>query len=171
MDNFFTISSAQHTLIESKGETKNSSIIGKVIKIGELNAGTSKKGDWTNKAITLQDESGEQVLTAWNKDIEIFELNTTYEIVRPWWTLYEGKPQLQLGNFGKAIPKKPDETTPKGTGSITTTECNSTLDVEVPIEGFVPSKLTDNEMLSRIYGMVADMYRDFIDFKKEQSKQ
>ena len=70
-----------------------------VTKIGDLKSGTSAKGDWSKKNITLKDDSGEQILTAWNDDIKKFELNTTYNIESPYWTMYEGKPQLSLGNY------------------------------------------------------------------------
>jgi len=80
---------------------KSSSICATVIKIGDLKSGTSSKGDWIKKDITLKDDSGEQVLTAWNDDIKKFELNVTYKIESPYWTLYNEKPQLSLGQYAK----------------------------------------------------------------------
>jgi len=78
---------------------KNSSICATVIKIGDLKSGTSPKGDWTKKNITLKDDSGAQILTAWNDDIKKFELNITYKIESPYWSIYDGKPQLSLGKY------------------------------------------------------------------------
>lgn len=92
-------------------DKKSSSICATVIKIGDLKSGTSSKSDWTKKDITLKDDSGEQVLTAWNNDIKKFELNITYKIENPYWTIYDGKPQLSLGQYATVtIAVKPSDT-------------------------------------------------------------
>jgi len=97
MTDFVSIDEAQR-LFTMDGK-KNSSICVIVTNIGDLKSGTSAKGDWTKKNITLKDDSGAQVLTAWNDDIKKFELNNTYEIESPYWTIYEGKTQLSLGQY------------------------------------------------------------------------
>ena len=97
MPDFVSIDEAQSLFI-NEGK-KNSSICATVTKIGDLKSGTSAKGDWRKKNITLKDDSGAQILTAWNDDIKKFELNTIYKIESPYWTMYEGKPQLSLGKF------------------------------------------------------------------------
>lgn len=94
---FVSIDEAQSLFINDG--KKNSSICATVTKIGDLKSGTSAKGDWTKKNITLKDDSGAQILTAWNDDIKKFELNITYKIESPYWTIYDGKPQLSLGKY------------------------------------------------------------------------
>jgi len=97
LSEFVSIDEAQSLFINDG--KKNSSICATVTKIGDLNSGTSAKGDWTKKNITLKDDSGAQILTAWNGDIKKFELNITYKIESPYWTIYNGKPQLSLGQY------------------------------------------------------------------------
>jgi len=97
MTEFISIDEAQSLLM--KEGKKNSSICATVISIGDLKSGTSTKGDWTKKDITLKDDSGEQILTAWNDDIKKFELNVTYKIESPYWLIYNAKPQLSLGKY------------------------------------------------------------------------
>jgi len=101
MPEFVSIDEAQSLFI-NEGK-KNSSICATVTKIGDLQSGTSAKGDWTKKNITLKDDSGAQVLTAWNNDIKKFELNITYKIESPYWTMYNGKPQLSLGQYDAKV--------------------------------------------------------------------
>ena len=110
---FVSIDEAQSLFIHDG--KKNSSICATVTKIGDLKSGTNAKGDWTKKNITLKDDSGAQVLTAWNDDIKKFELYITYKIESPYWTIYNGKPQLSLGNYAVvtiAAEPSPNSTQP-----------------------------------------------------------
>ena len=86
------------TLAESKTATKGNIVV-TVTKIGDLKAGSSSARDWTRKELTLQDSSGSESMSVWNDDIKKFEPNITYKIESPYWTLYDGKTQLSLGNY------------------------------------------------------------------------
>lgn len=76
-------------------------VIIKVVEIGELKAGTGAKGDWTKKDAIVMDASGEQKLTLWNEDIAKIQQDKVYKLENPFWSEYEGKPQLQLGKYCK----------------------------------------------------------------------
>jgi len=157
MTDFVSINEAQRLFVMDG--KKNSSICATVTNIGDLKSGTSAKGDWTKKNITLKDDSGEQVLTAWNDDIKKFELNTTYEIESPYWTLYDGKPQLSLGQYATVtVAAEPvsESTTP----SVPTSDeylKNKQTEIEQETRNFddkmqklIVSSHTDDE-LTRIY--------------------
>lgn len=79
----------------------NGDIIIEVVSIGDLKAGTGSKGDWTKKVATIKDESAEMKLTLWNTDIEKIQQGKFYKIENPFWTTYEEKPQLSLGQYFK----------------------------------------------------------------------
>lgn len=88
------------TLAESKTATKGNIIV-TVTKIGDLKAGSSSNGDWTRKDITVQDVSGSENMSVWNKDIEKFVLNHKYELTGIYWKQSNGKSYLNFGQFSQ----------------------------------------------------------------------
>ena len=70
---------------------------------GPLQSGTKDGKDWTKRLFTLQDSSGEIVLTAWNDQCDIMEEGKNYEIKAGWFKEYNGKMQLSLGKYGQVI--------------------------------------------------------------------
>jgi len=93
MTNFLTIKEAK--------EAGKGSFVGTVIGIGDLKSGTSAKGDWAMKIITLQDETDKVELAAFNEEIDNFKVNDKYKIENPWWKEHEGKLSLNLGQYAK----------------------------------------------------------------------
>lgn len=86
------------TLLESKKATKGNIVV-TVTKIGDLKAGSSSVGDWTRKDITLQDDSGVESMSVWNKDIELFKLNHKYELTGIYWKENKGNLYLNYGQY------------------------------------------------------------------------
>jgi len=154
MPEFVSIDEAQRLFIMDG--KKNSSICATVTNIGDLKSGTSAKGDWTKKNITLKDDSGAQVLTAWNNDIKKFELNITYKIESPYWTLYDGKPQLSLGNYAiVTIATEPAPESPAPTSDEYLKNRQTELDQETRVFDDEMQKLIvsayTNDQLTTIY--------------------
>jgi len=155
MTEFVSINEAQR-LFTMNGK-KNSSICATVTNIGDLKSGTNGKGDWTNKNITLKDDSGAQVLTAWNDDIKRFELNITYKIESPYWTTYNGKTQLSLGQYATVTAEPVSEST---TPSVPTSDEylknkqteieQETRDFDDRMQKLIVSAYTDDGLI-RIY--------------------
>lgn len=109
-----------YVLLSEASRNLKGGVIVKVTEIGELKAGTGKNGDWTKKDATVEDASGEQKLTLWNGDIQKIELGKHYFLENPFWTTYEGKPQLSLGKFCIVAEAKESDMLP-GDGSTTKT--------------------------------------------------
>ncbi len=93
MTEFLSIADAKQAM---KGD-----FVGIVSKIGDLKAGTSAKGDWTMKLITLEDGSGTVDMALFNDDIDKFKLGGKYEIENPWWKKKDGNLSLALGQYAK----------------------------------------------------------------------
>jgi len=74
---------------------------GIVVKQSDLKAGTGQNGDWQMKVFTLEDESGQIEITAWNDDIKKLLLGSVYEIEGIWWKEYEGNWTASLGKYSK----------------------------------------------------------------------
>lgn len=84
-------------ITEAKSANKGS-FIGTVIKQGDLKSGTTKDGkDWTKKVFTLEDDSDSIEITTWDEEIKLFKVGNKYEITNPWWKMYEGKLNLNVG--------------------------------------------------------------------------
>lgn len=93
------------TTIAQAREAKKGGFIGLVTQMGPISEGTKKDGSvWTKRIITLQDGTGTQGLTAWGADMDHFEINHKYEIDNPYWSEYQGRPQLSLGKYAKVRP-------------------------------------------------------------------
>ena len=86
------------TLSESKTAGKGNIVV-LVTNIGDLKAGSSSNGDWTRKDITVQDGSGKESMSVWNKDIEKFSLNHKYELSSIYWKENKGKQYLNFGQY------------------------------------------------------------------------
>ena len=158
MSDFISIDEAQSLFINE--DKKNSSICATVIKIGDLKSGTSAKGDWTKKNITLRDDSGAQILTAWNDDIKKFELNITYKIESPYWTIYDGKPQLSLGKYATVtIAAEPvSKSTPTTSSSSTQYNVNQKNSLDEDMR-YVKNKI------DLMFAMISEQFRDYTDRK------
>ena len=159
MTNFVSIAEAQ--------QAKKGNIVATVINIGELKAGSKDGKDWTRKDITLQDTSGTQVLTAWNDDIQKFELNKTYEITSPFWKEYEGKPQLSLGKYAnlKQVEVDTQPTTDENQNKLEGTILPAT---QIPGD----DNVTEKQLLEAILHNVVDC-RNFLEIlaRKAEAKQ
>lgn len=90
-------------------ETCKGSIQAIVVKEGDLKAGTTNGKDWTKRVFTLEDSSGNIELTCWNENISKFKVGYTYQIVNPWWKMYQGQPQLDLGNYAEVTVVESDK--------------------------------------------------------------
>jgi len=148
MTEFVSIVEAQSRFM--KHGKKNSSICATAIHIGDLKS--SSEGIWTKKDITLKDDSGEQVLTAWTPDIKKFELNTMYKIESPYWTEYNGKIQLSLGKYATVTIAAIDEQSiekpisPLPDTEVITDQDKRINDLPRPTpDEYLKNKQTDNE--------------------------
>ncbi len=129
MSDFINIAEARQNL---KG-----SITGIIIKETDLKAGTSNGKDWTKKTFTIQDESDTIDITTWGEDTNKFKVGLVYQIVSPWWKMYEGKAQLSLGKYAQVtligsdkqtnITKTAPKTTTLAQKSITDPKQTATL--------------------------------------------
>jgi len=153
MTEFVSIDEAQSLFINDG--KKSSSICATVTKIGALSSGTNSKGEWTKKDITLKDDSGEQVLTAWPADFEKFKLNTTYKIESPYWTFYNGKTQLSLGQYATVTVAAEPCTTSTPTSNELVKKRHTELDQEAQNFDDKMQKLIlssyDNVQLTSLY--------------------
>ena len=106
----------EYILLEQARKALKGSIIVEVISLGEVTVGNGKKGAYSKQMATLKDNSGIQQLTLWNADIGQLDLHKFYEIENPYWTEYNGEPQLSFGNYYKLHPaNKTDLLTSDGT--------------------------------------------------------
>jgi len=103
------------SLAQAKTNLKGDVIIG-VVSIGDLKAGSGSKGDWTKKDAIVKDMSGDQKLTLWNEDIKKIEVGKFYKLENPYWTVYEGNPQLSLGQYCKIVECKNEDLLPRQDG-------------------------------------------------------
>ena len=94
---------------------KKGDIVVTVTNIGDLKAGTSSNGDWRKKNITILDASCSESMTAWNDDIEKFQLHHKYELTGIYWKEHDGKLYLNFGKYSKTkdlgISTEPNQTT------------------------------------------------------------
>lgn len=142
----------------------------RVVSLGELENGTTKAGDeWQKQVAVIKDDSTAMDLTLWAEDIGEIIVGKTYSLENGYWTVYKEEPQLSLGKFyklneiSKLSTNTLDDATEDAMNSKTTyypkTNSHDELD-----------KVTQNDMLARIYDMTKEMYYDFIDKKLKESK-
>jgi len=101
--------------IKDAKEALKGSFKATVIKVGDMKAGTKNGKDWIKKVFTLEDDTDNVELVAWDDETTQFKLGYLYEIVNPWWKVYEGKVSVQVGKYGtakvigsdKSIPETP----------------------------------------------------------------
>ncbi len=129
MSDFLTIDQARKKF--TAGESKNISFIATVIKQGELKSGTKGDKDWTNKRFTLQDSSGEIEITLWDYDVSLLKIGYKYEFLKPYWSDYQGNPQVTNNNYGKI--------------TVIGTATNQTVIDETPEESSTPQADVHNE--------------------------
>lgn len=97
MASYVTIKDAIEALKTGK---KNSSVIVKVLSLGELATGTKKDGSQYKKmSAVVKDNSDVQELTLWDGDIGRVEAGKVYKLESPYWSFYKEKPQLGLGQY------------------------------------------------------------------------
>lgn len=86
--------------IELAKQQKKGNIMFKVISLGELKSGTTKKEEpYQKQDAVIKDSSGAMNLTLWNKDIGLLEPAGYYSLENAWWSEYKGEIQLSLGNY------------------------------------------------------------------------
>jgi hypothetical protein len=83
------------TIAEARLDPKGTSLIVKVVSIGDL-----KKGDdWKRQSVVVKDNSDSQEIMTWNKEIGLLEIGKCYKLDKPYWKEYEGDLQLSLGKY------------------------------------------------------------------------
>ena len=111
-------------IVDAKNALKGS-FKGAVIHAGDLKSGTKNGKDWTKKIFTIEDDTASVDLVAWDSEITNFKVGYVYEIVNPWWKVYESKVSVQVGKYGtaKVIGSNPKESLvePDPTKPLTTT--------------------------------------------------
>lgn len=88
-------------IVDAK-EALKGSFKGAVIKAGDLKSGTKNGKDWTKKIFTIEDDTASVDLVAWDSEVADFKIGYVYEIVNPWWKVYEGNASVQVGKYGTA---------------------------------------------------------------------
>jgi len=88
-------------IVDAKNALKGS-FKGAVIHAGDLKSGTKNGKDWIKKIFTIQDDSATVDLVAWDSEVTNFKVGYVYEIVNPWWKVYEGNASVQVGKYGTA---------------------------------------------------------------------
>jgi len=91
----------EYILLDDARNARKGSFIAEVISLGEVTTGTSDKGAWSKQSATLKDNSSIQQMTLWNADIGQLDLHNFYQFENPYWTEYNGEPQVALGNYCK----------------------------------------------------------------------
>lgn len=101
MTDFVTIAESKKKYLD--GVTKNASFIATVIQSGDLKSGTKNNNDWSNKKFTIRDSTETLEITAWGDEIKLLEIGGKYEFNTPYWSDYQGKPQLAMGQYCKVV--------------------------------------------------------------------
>lgn len=90
----------EFTTITIAKQQKNGNIKFKVISLGELKQGTTKKQEpYQKQDAVIKDSSGAMNLTLWNEHIGLLEAGFYYSLENAWWSDYKGDAQLSLGNY------------------------------------------------------------------------
>ena len=141
--------STDFTKIEDAKKALKGSFKATVIKVGDLKSGTKNGKDWTKKVFTLEDDTDNVELVAWDDEISNFKLGYLYEIVNPWWKVYENKTSVQVGKYGTATVIGSDKTIPD---TPPMPKEQSTLTESKPPE---PKPVTDDK-IERLEGEALD---------------
>lgn len=90
----------EFTTIAIAKAQKKGNIKFKVISLGELKSGTTKKQEpYQKQDAVIKDSSGAMNLTLWNEHIGLLEAGFYYSLENAWWSDYKGDAQLSLGNY------------------------------------------------------------------------
>lgn len=90
----------EFTTIAIAKAQKKGNIKFKVISLGELKQGTTKKQEpYQKQDAVIKDSSGAMNLTLWNEHIGLLEAGFYYSLENAWWSDYKGDAQLSLGNY------------------------------------------------------------------------
>ncbi len=90
----------EFTTIALAKQQKKGNIKFKVISLGELKSGTTKKQEpYQKQDAVIKDSSGAMNLTLWNEHIGLLEAGLYYSLENAWWSDYKGDAQLSLGNY------------------------------------------------------------------------
>lgn len=90
----------EFTTIAIAKAQKKGNIKFKVISLGELKQGTTKKQEsYQKQDAVIKDSSGAMNLTLWNEYIGLLEAGFYYSLENAWWSDYKGDAQLSLGNY------------------------------------------------------------------------
>jgi len=90
----------EFTTIAIAKAQKKGNIKFKVISLGELKQGTTKKQEpYQKQDAVIKDSSGAMNLTLWNEHIGLLEAGFYYSLENAWWSDYKGEAQLSLGNY------------------------------------------------------------------------
>ena len=143
LSDYVTIIQGRELLL--KEGVKNSSIIAKVVGVGEVNSGTGTKGPWQKQIATLKDNSGTQQLILWNDDIGKLDQGQILKFEKPFWTKYKDEPQLSLGNYCKLHLANQDDLLPQSE----TPEESATLETK-PEPKTETKEIGDLEMKPRV---------------------
>jgi len=88
------------TIAQARLAPKGTSLIIKVVSLGEMKQGTTPAGEpWKRQQVVVKDNSDVQELTVWNQEIGMLEVGKCYKLGTPYWKEYNGNLQLSLGKF------------------------------------------------------------------------
>ena len=88
------------TIAQARLAPKGTSLIVKVVSLGEMKQGTTGAGvEWKRQQVVVKDNSDVQELTVWNQEIGMLEVGKCYKLGTPYWKEYNGNLQLSLGKF------------------------------------------------------------------------
>lgn len=165
----------EYTTIAIAKQQKKGNIRFKVISLGELKSGTTKKQEpYQKQDAVIKDQSAAMNLTLWNEDIGKLEAGSFYRLENAWWSDYKGDVQLSLGNYyelekiseaefanSAADPQQP------------TIEQSATTPGDPPRQRVSTDDKLDEiiHMLDIIHGMVEPIFKDLVDKQLEASKK
>lgn len=152
--------------IKEANESHKGNIRGVIIKTSDLKAGTGKNGDWTMKNFTMQDSTGEIVITCWDTDTGRLTEGQYYEIDTPWYKERKDKPgvfSVELGQYAKVtkIDNPPVQTTMPDQPAVgksppeTRGEINGE-EIPKPSENFKNFIILENQELAQIAMIVSE---------------
>ena len=94
----------EFTTITIAKAQKKGNIKFKVISLGELKTGLTKKQEpYQKQDAVIKDSSGAMNLTLWNEHIGLLEAGVYYSLENAWWSDYKGDAQLSLGNYHELV--------------------------------------------------------------------
>lgn len=104
---------ADFTTIPEAKKAGKGNIAARVVKVGELVTGKSDRGAWQKRVFNIADKKDSVEFVAWADEINILEINETYEFVNCWWKEYNGIISLQKSKFGKVVKIAKSNSPPK----------------------------------------------------------